>query len=116
VPHLAFYASVDDVAPIMDFVLAECVAYESHSIPDQRLRTFSETAGVLAALGDRSNGMRLMLHAATMKGSPMVERFELKPGAGPSLGAHVPRARPCGRLGLQGGHAYLAPDQSLHRE
>jgi hypothetical protein len=41
VPHLAFYATSDDVALIMAFVLDECRVFESYSMPDLPLRNLA---------------------------------------------------------------------------
>ncbi len=82
-PHLSFYAGASDIAPIVEYLLleAKCTVYEAHSAPDTALRVFVTTASVVAAFGDGSRGMELAVYARTMKGAPLIERFELSPNA-----------------------------------
>jgi hypothetical protein len=82
-PHLAFYAGADDIAPIVEYLLsnAGCTIYESHSVPDMELRRFTTSASILQAFGDGSRGLQLALHTPAMKGVPLIERFELNPNA-----------------------------------
>jgi hypothetical protein len=63
VPHLGFYAVAEDIAAIVDFVLADVgtVVYEGYSVPDEPLRRFADAGAVLAALGGNPHGMGLML-------------------------------------------------------
>jgi hypothetical protein len=84
VPHLAFYATSDDVAPIMAFVLDECRVFESYSMPDLPLRNLASPLEVRDVFDQRgADGLGLMLYSPSMKGELIVERFELKPGAIP---------------------------------
>jgi hypothetical protein len=82
VPHLAFYATPDDVASIMDAVLGECRVFESYSVPDESLREFSSVSDIRDALVSyERQGFGLMLYAPSMKGAFVIERIHLKPGA-----------------------------------
>lgn len=83
-PHLAFYATADDIALIMEFVLQECRVFESFSVPDSPLRSLTSPLEVRDAFEQGGpGGLGLMLHAPAMKGELVVERFQLKPNAIP---------------------------------
>jgi hypothetical protein len=84
VPHLAFYAALDDAALIMEFVFRECRVFEGYSTPDSPIRDFANPLELRTALAERGpGGLDLMLYSPSMKGEFVVERFELKPGAIP---------------------------------
>ena len=83
-PHLAFYATSDDVELIMAFVLQECRVFERYSVPDSPLRSLASPLEVRDAFDQRGpGGLGLMLYSPSMKGEFIVERLELKPNATP---------------------------------
>jgi hypothetical protein len=81
VPHLAFYAAADDIAPILGFVLQECRVFESYSVPDESIREFTTPMEIRGAFERRAGGLGLMIYSPTMKGRLTTERIDLKPGA-----------------------------------
>src|SRR6266404_331295 len=83
-PHLAFFATLDDMIPIVRFVLGECQVFESDSLPDSPLRQFTTHLEVRDAV-DKGGVVSwgLMLYAPSMGGAFYIERFELRPGALP---------------------------------
>jgi len=84
VPHLAFYATSDDAALVMSFVLRDWRVFETYSLPDEPLRSFASPLEVCDALENRGPaGLGLMIYSPSMKGEFIVERFELEPGAIP---------------------------------
>src|SRR5579864_2151775 len=83
-PHLAFFATLDDLIPVIHFVLGACQVFESFSTPDSPLQQFTSTLEVRHALDKRGVAhLGLMLYAPSMNGQFSIERFELRPGAIP---------------------------------
>ena len=83
-PHLAFFAAPADIVPVMAFVFAECLVFESYSVPGVSLRRFASPVEVRAAFDERGPaGLGLMLHSPMMGGDFVIERFALSPGVFP---------------------------------
>ena len=83
-PNLDFYATSEDVALILDFVLQECRVFESYSRPDEPLRSFSTPVEVCRALEQNGPGsFGLVIYSPSMKGEFIIERVVLREGAVP---------------------------------